>query len=135
MYTNILIPVVLGDSRDTQLAMKAAKALASDGAQITLLHVIETVPVYVADYFPPDFLTIAHDTVKAELETLAAMLPGSRIAIADGKAGPRICRWAAENGSDCIVLASHQPAFSDFFLGSVAHHVAGHATCAIHVVR
>jgi nucleotide-binding universal stress UspA family protein len=135
MYTNILIPVVLGDSRDTQSAFKVAQALADSGAQITLLHVIEIVPVYVSEYFPPDFLTTARETVKKELEALAATLPGSRIAIADGRAGPRICRWAEENGSDCIVVASHQPALSDYFLGSVAHHVVGHAKCAVHVAR
>jgi nucleotide-binding universal stress UspA family protein len=41
MYKNILIPVVLGDSRDTQASFKAAQALADAGAQITLLHVIK----------------------------------------------------------------------------------------------
>ncbi len=135
MYTNILIPVLLGESRDNQTAFKAAKALASEGAQITLLHVIETVPVYVSEYFPPDFITTARDTVQTALDDMVATLPGSRAAIAEGKAGNRICRWAEENGCDCIVVASHRPALSDFFLGSVAHHVVGHAACAVHVVR
>lgn len=135
MYKNILIPVVLGESRDTQSALKAAQALADSDALITLLHVIETVPVYVSEYFPPDFQITARETVKAELEALAKTLPGSRIAISDGRAGPRICLWAAENDCDCIIVASHQPAFSDYFLGSVAHHVVGHAQCAVHVVR
>ncbi|WP_028956422.1 universal stress protein [Sulfitobacter sp. 20_GPM-1509m] len=135
MYNNILIPVMLGDSRDTQSAFKAAQALADAGAQITLLHVIETVPVYVSEYFPPDFITTARDTVQTALDAMVATLPGSRAAIAEGKAGPRICRWAEENDCDCIVIASHKPVMSDFFLGSVAHHVVGHAGCAIHVVR
>lgn len=135
MYTNILIPVLLGDSRDTQTAFKAAQALADSGAQITLLHVIESVPVYVSEYFPPDFISTARDTVQTALDEMVATLPGCRAAIAEGKAGPRICRWAEENGSDCIVVASHKPALSDFFLGSVAHHVVGHAACAVHVVR
>ncbi len=135
MYSNILIPVVLGDSRDTESALKAAKELADADAQITLLHVIETVPVYVSEYFPTDYLTTARSTVKEQLDALAAKLPGSRTAIADGRAGPRICRWASENGADCIIVASHQPAFSDFFLGSVAHHVVGHAQCAVLVLR
>lgn len=135
MYNNILIPVLLGDTRDTQTAFQAAKTLASEGAQITLLHVIETVPVYVSEYFPPDFITTARDTVQTALDELVGTLPGSRAAIAEGKAGTRICRWADENGCDCIVVASHRPALSDFFLGSVAHHVVGHAACSVHVVR
>jgi nucleotide-binding universal stress UspA family protein len=135
MYTNILIPVLLGDSRDTQLAFKAAQALAGDGAQITLLHVIESVPHYVSEYFPPDFETTSRDKVQTELDAMAATLPGSRTAIADGRAGSRICQWAEESGCDCIVVASHEPTLADFFLGSVAHHVVGHCKCAIHVVR
>ena len=135
MYTNILIPVVLEDSRDTQSALEAAKALADEGAQSTLLHVIETVPAYVSEYFPPDFKSTAHETVRDKMNALVKELPGSLVAITDGRAGPRICSWAEENGCDCIIVASHQPALSDYFLGSVAHHVVGHAKCAIHVVR
>ena len=75
MYNNILIPVMLGDSRDTQSAFKAAQALAETGAQITLLHVIETVPVYVSEYFPPDFITTARDTCPAAVPPSAKARP------------------------------------------------------------
>ena len=52
MYKNILIPVVFETPEITQTAFDAAQALASKDAKLTLLHVIETVPIYVADYIP-----------------------------------------------------------------------------------
>ncbi len=135
MYSNILVPIVLEDDAKIDASLKAARAMANEGAHITLLHVIEMIPVYVSDYVPPEFVVTARETVAEKLEAIARDIPNCRPAIADGRAGPRICRWAEENGSDCIVVASHQPAFSDILLGSVAGHVVRHANCAVHVIR
>lgn len=135
MYTNILIPVVFDNEEIIQTAFRAAKALADTDARITLLHVVETIPVYVMDYIPTDVLTTSRASMEAKLDAMSKTFPGSHTVITDGRAGPRISRWAEENGSDCIVIASHQPAFSDILLGSVAHHVVRHAKCAVHVVR
>ncbi len=135
MYKNILVPVVLEEDAKTQLSLQAVKALADPDARITLLHVIEMIPIYVSDYIPPDFMVTARETVAEKLAEMAKGIPNCHPAIADGRAGPRITRWAEESGVDCIVIASHQPAFSDILLGSVAGHVVRHANCAVHVVR
>lgn len=135
MYSNILIPVVFDNEEMTQTAFRAAKALADKDARITLLHVVETIPVYVLEYIPDDVLTTTRATMQEKLDAMSDSFPGSHTAITDGKTGPRISQWAEENGNDCIVIASHQPAFSDILLGSVAHHVVRHAKCAVHVVR
>ena len=135
MYSNILIPVVLDESRNVESAFKAAKALSDPNARITLLYVVESVPIYVAEYIPADVITTSRDTLRAKLEALAKDIPDAQLAVADGRPGPRICTWAEENNCDCIVIASHQPAFSDILLGSVAHHVVRHAKTSVHVVR
>ncbi|WP_386173379.1 universal stress protein [Sulfitobacter sp. R86518] len=135
MYKNILIPVVFETPEITQTAFDAAQALAAPDARLTLLHVIEAVPVYVAEYIPTDIVTSTREAVQARLDALALRVPGAATAIADGRAGPRATRWAEENGTDCIVIASHQPALSDILLGSVAQYVVRHAKCAVHVVR
>ena len=59
MYKNILIPVVFETPEITQTAFDAAQALAAPDARLTLLHVIEAVPVYVAEYIPTD-LSLIH---------------------------------------------------------------------------
>ena len=135
MYSNILIPVILNSPEKTDIAFEAARTLADEGAHFTLLHVIESIPVYVSDYIPTDFMTEAHDTVKTKLKDLAKTLPNCHAATTEGRPGSEILSWAEKNNSDCIVIASHQPVFSDILLGSVAHHVVRHAKCAVHVIR
>lgn len=135
MYKNILIPVMLDDSRNTDQAIQAAKTLAAKGADFTLLHIVELIPVYVAEYLPTDVSLTQRKAVKAEMDALCQKLPNCRSAVADGKPGSTICQWAADNDCDCIVIASHQPGFADIFLGSTAHHVVRHAGCAVHVIR
>jgi len=135
LYKNILIPVVLEEHAKSDDAFNAAKALADEGARFTILHVAEEVPAYVAEFIPADVIASARETASERLKELAAKLPGSHAVTAEGRAGPRIEKWAKENSIDCIIVASHQPAFTDILLGSVAQHVVRHAKCAVHVVR
>ena len=57
MYSNILVPIAL-DSEDDRVAdsISVAKRLASEGARITLLHVVESVPSYAISYISDDIL-------------------------------------------------------------------------------
>ncbi len=135
MYRNILVPVAIDDDARTQTALEVVKALADPDASVTLLHVIETIPIYVSDYIPNDFMTNAREAAAQHLDGLAQQVPNAHAAITDGRPGSRITRWAEENNCDCIVIASHQPAFTDILLGSVAQHVVRHAVCSVHVVR
>ena len=135
MYNNIVIPVAFGGDRDVDGAMKVAQRLASDGASITFLHVLEVIPVYAADYVPAQAVAQGRDAVRTALREQAAKLPGAKMAIVDGPAGRSITDWADENHADCIVIASHQPVMSDILLGSTASWVVRHANCAVHVLR
>lgn len=135
MYKNILIPVSFDESRDIEQAKIAAQALADEGATFTFLHVVEELPGYYTRYLPDDAFTINHKKFQEDLEKLAATVPNGKTAIVDGHTGRDIVTWAKENEADCIVIASHQPAFSDILLGSTAHYVVRHARCAVHVIR
>jgi nucleotide-binding universal stress UspA family protein len=97
--------------------------------------VVEPVPTYVSQYVPHDYLEHNREKMTEELEELAKALPNARIHLATGRAGSRISRWADENGSDCIVIASHEPEIADYLLGSTAQHVVRHTKCAVHIVR
>ena len=46
-----------------------------------------------------------------------------------------IIDFATSSGIDCIVIGSHRPGLSDYFLGSTASRVVRHAPCAVHVFR
>ena len=135
MYKHILIPTQLDSTRDVAMATTAAQQLLSDGGRITFLHVLEPLPASIGTYLPEGYPQETRDALKAKLDELTATVPGSQAILADGPAGRTITNWADDNGVDCIAIPSHQPTFSDVFLGSTAAWVVKHAHCAVHVVR
>jgi len=135
MYSNILVPIAL-DNEDDRIpkSIAVAKALAKDGAAITLLHVVESVPSYAMTYIPEDFMVATRKGIKSEMMRLAADHDVNS-AVIDGHAGRSILDHAEEKGCDLIVIASHRPGMQTLLLGSTATHVVRHANCAVHVLR
>ena len=135
MYSNILIPVAFGEDRDHPQAVAVAQHLASEGARITLLHVMEQLPVYATEYVPADLVIGNREKMAARLQVMAAELPNGQSAVIDGATGRSITDYAQQHDVDLIVIPSHQPALSDILLGSTAAWVTRHAGCAVHVIR
>ena len=135
MYMSIVIPVSFDAKKNTDAAVEAAKALASEGTAFTFLHVIEELPGYYARYIPKEAFSTSRGTLQAELDALAANIPNANTCLLEGHSGREVVSWSKTNGADCIVLASHKSAVSDLLLGSTAQYVARHAGCAIHIVR
>ncbi len=135
MYKNIAVPVSFDEDRDVASAVGVAKALASQGARITFLHVMENIPAYVADLIPQQTFTARTEEVDKRMKALTAGIENASATVIHGSAGRAITGWAGENDADCIVIASHRPALSDMLLGSTAAWVVRHADCAVHVVR
>lgn len=135
MYNHILIPVQLDDSRDVQQAVKAAHCLATRDGRFTFLHAMEPLPTSIGTYLPEGYPRESREALRNELEDAASQVQGAQTVLTDGSAGRAITSWAEENSVDCIVIPSHQPTFTDVFLGSTAAWVVRHARCAVHVVR
>ncbi len=135
MYKHILVPVSFDENRKTDEALRLTDPLGGGKAKVTLLHVVEHVPVYAASYLPDDFLEESRKSVLADLREMAKAVPGAAVEVEVGHAGASILDYANENGVDCIVIASHDPGLQDYFLSGTAAHVVRHAHCAVHVVR
>ncbi|MBB97729.1 MAG: universal stress protein [Rhodobacteraceae bacterium] len=135
MYTNILIPVSFDASRDNASAFRVARTLASDGATITLLHVMEPVPGYVASQIPADILAGSQGEAEQRLKDLAEAVPGAKTEMMSGHAGRSIASFASSKGVDCLILASHKHGLGDYFIGSTADWVVRHVNCCVHVIR
>ncbi len=135
MYANILVPVLLDEAHDSDSSFAAARALASEGARFTVLHVMETLPGYVAAEIPAEVKANTRREAEAELKQRAAALSGAGTALVSGHAGTTIVEYAQDNGIDCIVVASHKPGWENLFLGSTADRVVRHAKCSVHVIR
>ncbi|MFD1195518.1 universal stress protein [Seohaeicola saemankumensis] len=135
MYRNIMVPISFDEDRDAEGAIGVAKALASEGAKITLLHVMEQIPGYAISYMPPEYITESRKAIQTELEAMASGAPGAEAVLVEGHSGRTILDWADKHGVDCIVIASHRPGMQDLLLGSTATTVVRHAGCAVHVLR
>ena len=135
MYKNILVPTTLDHERDTKGAIAVARQLADENADITLLHVIEQIPPYVASQVPVELMMQNRAEKAADLKELAADVPGATTELIDGHSGRSILEWAEQHGPDCIVIAGHRPGMRDLLLGSTATQVVRHAACAVHVLR
>jgi len=133
MYRNILVPVAGDHGGTTDRAISAAKVLADEGAKITALTVVEAIPGYVAAELPHDLVSSRREHALESLREFVG--EGMEPVVLVGHAARTIIDHAADHGVDCIVIASHRPGLSDYFLGSTAAHVVRHAPCSVHVVR
>lgn len=135
MYNNILIPIASDHDPNTEQALKAARLLASEGATITALTVIEAVPEYIVQHLPEGQIEKNVREVQGGLQDDLNAQGDVKIEVITGHSGRTILDWADEHGVDCIVMASHRPDISNYFLGSTASRVVRHAQCAVHVLR
>jgi universal stress protein F len=135
MYNKILVPVALEHKADIGKAMKVANKLLAEGGEITMLTVIETVPLYVSQQLPVAIIEDNKAEAKAHLDAEAAGAKNVKTAVIKGHAATTILEYADEKGMECIVLASHRPGLQDYFLGSTAARVVRHAQMSVHVVR
>jgi len=135
MYKHVLVPIALDHGEGTQAALAVARHLLDEGGDITALTVLEPVPMFIANELP------AGQVERTRVDVLAALRDELRGAtdikpvVISGSPGRAIVDFATENGTDCIVVASHKPGLADYFLGSTAARVVRHAPCAVHVLR
>lgn len=136
MYKNILVPVAIDHNEHLGEALALASSLRAEGGKITMLHVMESIPGYVATYISDDIheknVQAAHDAL-AEL-AVEASVP-AEVRIVSGHSGRTILDFVEEEKQDLIIIASHRPGLQDYFLGSTAAHVVRHARCNVLVVR
>src|SRR6056297_1430689 len=98
MYKNILVPISFDNDRDAAGAISVARTLGGDAARVTLLHVMEQIPVYAISYMPQDYLTESRQAIQAELDDMAAPVPNATGLVVDGHSGRTILDWAKANG-------------------------------------
>ena len=96
---------------------------------------IEAVPEYILTQLPPG--QMEHNR-KELANGLAEDFDGDDdvdIVVITGHAGRTIVDYANDQGIDCIVMNSHRPDLTDYFLGSTAARVVRHAQCPVLVMR
>lgn len=134
MYNKVLVPMAL-DHDISQSTLKVARSLSEPGAEIVALHVYELPQGSVSTYLDKSVVEDAFQRSRMQLLEKTEGLEGVTAEIVKGHTARSIIDYAKDNGIDCIVIGSHKPGLSDYFLGSTASRVVRHAPCAVHVHR
>ncbi len=138
MYKNILIAVDLVHPDQAKRLLERGRKLLDDGGSVKLLHVLEEVPAYALAALPRDLGEKRRAEATAELRRMADRLGADADVGVEVRAGPpssKILESAAQGGCDLIMIASHNPGLSDYFIGSTASRVVRHAQSSVLVMR
>lgn len=134
MYRKIIAALSL-EHGIADKALKAAAALADEGAEIRAVHVYEPLQDSVRNYVSKSDLDKARQQVETNLQKRIEDYPDIVPVVLEGHAGRSLAEYAEEIGADCIVVGSHKPGLRDYLLGSTAARIARHAPCSVHVLR
>ena len=136
MYKMILVPIDFAHEERVAAMIAAAKKLGGKNCLITLLTVIEDIPLHLSAELPPTHMDDIKYHALKRLEALARKFRCTAdIKVTRGHAARGILKFAENTGADVIVIASHKPGWQDYLIGSTASRIVNHAKCSIHVIR
>ena len=139
-YKHILLAVDFSE-HGKQVSSKAQEMASRNQAQLSLVHVVENLPITDAAYGPIPFdVDLTQEWLDASKQRLKKL--GDELKVAEerqwlemGSAKLEIVRVAEENGVDLIVVGSHGRHGLALLLGSTADGVLHHAKCDVLAVR
>ncbi len=139
-YTHILLAVDFSDQSE-QVTKKALQLAAQNQALLSLVHVVEDLPITDPGYGPIPFdLDLTQEWLEASKQRLLKLghelgIPEQRQWLEMGSAKLEIVRVANENNVDLIVVGSHGRHGLALLLGSTANGVLHHALCDVIAIR
>ena len=134
IYNKILVPMAL-DHGLSPKTLEIAQTLRAQGGEILALHVYEAPQGSVSAYLDEETVKAGYEEARKSLTAKIGDIPGVTPTLISGHSARSIIDFANSNDIDCIVIGSHKPGLSDYFLGSTAARVVRHASCAVHVHR
>ncbi len=136
MYRKIIVAVEIGALANGDMTFRKAASLLDSGGEIILLNVVEDIPTYLGVDIPVDLIENAAKDAQEKLHGLIVStgIP-ARVEISHGRPASGIIASAEANMADLIILSSHMPDFSNYFIGATADRVVRHAKCSVLVDR
>ncbi len=140
-YKHILLATDFSDYC-TEIADKAKELVETNHAQLSIIHVVDNIPITDATYGPiipydGDITEQIIDAGKVRLAKMANQLniPENKQWLEIGSPKYEIVRIADENNIDLIIVGSHGRHGFALLLGSVANGILHHAHCDVLAVR
>jgi nucleotide-binding universal stress UspA family protein len=144
----ILVTTDFSEAGDHAIA-HAFRMAADHGAEVVLLHVVETIvapnPLYAHYYLTDPLSPEAQASVEAEArQALLERIPKDgaiagvphRVVVSQGLPAEEIIRTTAEEQADLVVISTHgRTGLKHLLLGSTAERVIRHVHCPVLVVR
>ncbi len=140
MFSKILVPIDPNEAEFAGVAVDHAAALAKQSnGTVRLVGVTPMLTGYVTEFLPADYDIVAERDAQEKLIVLANMAKAHG-ATADtvvriGSVYTEVIEEAKDWGADLIVVSSHRPTMSTYFLGSNAAQIVRHAMCSVLVLR
>jgi nucleotide-binding universal stress UspA family protein len=138
MYKSIVVAVALFNKGATSRALiQKANKLIDPAGNITLVHVLDEVPAYLAAAVAREQLLEHRKAIREQLESLASVAKAKTVDVdlRGGRASKNILACAKDCKADLIIVASHKPGMSDYFIGSTASRVVRHSPISVLVTR
>ena len=140
MFKKILVPVDPAEPAFAADALSKAALMARDyGAKIHLMAVCPEVQSFVASQLPEgwqkreiDETTVILDKIGADLDVPEGSVD---CIVRMGSVYHEVIEEAERSGSDLVLMTSHKPGLSTYFIGSNAAHIVRHAPCSVMVLR
>lgn len=140
MFRKLLVPVDFTEKNEAALGSAVEIASGSEGAQVTLLHVIETIE-HIEFEEMGDFYRGLEARAAARLFQMEEKLKTSGVRVRHevvyGKRAEAIVRYAEEHETDLMILSSHKvdrdhPALG---WGTISYRIAIVARCPVLLVK
>lgn len=136
MYKKIIVPVDPAAVSVGEKILTKAKSLLDAGGEIVMLTIVEDIPGYLAIDVPVDLIEGAIKEAKAKLVELKEKIGvAAHIEIRSGAPAREILAAAEEHKADLIIVGSHVPDFSNYFIGATADRVVRHSKISVLVDR
>jgi Universal stress protein UspA and related nucleotide-binding proteins len=136
MYSKIIVAVEPAAVDKADRIVPRAMKLLQEGGTIVLVSVVEDLPGYVLAEVPVSVSLDARRDAEARLEDIRRRHGlAAEIEVRQGAPARELLASADSHKADLIVLASHRPDFSNYFLGATADRIVRHAQCSVLVDR
>lgn len=139
-YSHILLATDLLD--DNAVVMeRAVEMVGHYGSQLSVLHVVESVPIYFGNELVlPEMQAIERQLVAAAREEMVSVaqklgIAGERCHVQVGVTKLEILSFAEKQRVDLIVIGSHSRHGLERLLGSTARTVLNSAPCDVLAVK
>ncbi|WP_216825425.1 universal stress protein [Kiloniella sp. EL199] len=86
-------------------------------------------------FLDEDVVAKAYAAAEDRLAERVAGEEGVQAKMLKGHSAQAIMDYAKDIDADLVIVGSHKPGLSDYFLGSTASRIVRHACCNVHVLR